>query len=50
MNITIEQLMAKYGRLTIQVELLTEENAALKKQILDLTNKPESGSLESPKE
>ena len=51
MNITIEQLMAKIGRLTIQVELLAEENISLKNQILSLTKKPESDSLTpAPKE
>jgi hypothetical protein len=48
MNITIEQLMAKIGRLTIQVDLLFEENTSLKNQILSLTKKPESGNVVTP--
>ena len=39
MNITIEQLMATIGRLHVQVDLLSAENATLKNRVASLAPK-----------
>ena len=41
MNITIDQLLAKIGRLSVQVDLLIEENTMLKNMINAMNPKAE---------
>jgi hypothetical protein len=41
MNITVDQLLAKIGRLSVQVDLLIEENTMLKNVINANAPKPE---------
>lgn len=48
MNISIDQLLAKIGRLSVQVDLLIEENQMLKNTIVSMGPKEVESKVEVP--